>query len=142
MTEPVAAAPDINAAQQPLLRGKTSARNNVSWFVGPQRPFLRYRIEGGAQISADTRVRSQRVAYDAYGNATMAGYEQASKLINELDAVLMPPERIVHGFRGWAGPVFIHNVEREIGPSWLPEPETGEARFFAVYLFHFTVPRN
>jgi hypothetical protein len=55
----------------------------------------------------------------------------------EVEEVLIPPASPVHGFSGWAGDVYVSNVEHDFGPSWVPDPNTGEARYVVGYLLTY-----
>lgn len=140
MAEQVATLPDVHRGVRLLVAGKTVAEDRVETaFVRmPQSPYTRFQREGGPRPSVDRRIDRARIVFFCYGRNRGEAYRSAM----QLRSVFFPPERVVHGYRGWCDPVspggpgdcWIDNVEPDTGPDWSPDSDTGEARYRIGFL--------
>ena len=138
-------AKDLHAAIPLIFAGKTGAKGRIATDLPPRErafgwpdayyPRIRFRFDGtGGEASEDNRVKAQRVVFEFYGPEKNGG-PTAYGLYLEVEDVLRPPERVVHGLKGKFGEVYVSDVRLVSGPTWSPDGDTGEARYIASYRF-------
>ncbi len=102
-----------------------------------RRPYLRIRRSGGVREATDNRVKRARVVVESWGRPGARGEAEASTAMLAAEDVLLPPSRVVHGYRGVQAGVYISNVVLESSWTWEPDPDTEEARYVATFLFDY-----
>lgn len=151
---------DALALTRAILLNKTSAGTRVStdlpafrqlpdgsWVLKefptlPAFPYVTFERTGGGRSRNDLRRGEPRMQVNAWAaspgitNPASTVRAQAYKLALEIEAVFLP--NIVKGFHGevmvGGVSVYVWDVVQEVGPTWLPDPDTGLARFFAYYV--------
>lgn len=128
--------PDVLTAFQTLMANKTSAAGRVYRENWPQNwayPALLYFREGGVPHPSNT-VDAARIGLYAWGR----NEREAHTLALEARDVLLPPAQGVQGYFGAVGEVYFSGVTALTGPSWIPDPTTGDARYLMSFLMHYS----
>ncbi len=129
--------PDIVVAVRAGTLGKTVAGQNVGSRIGSGRPYLLLQRDGGPRRFTDNRIDTARIVFYGFGGRGGAGEKLAYDLMMQVRDVWIPPERIVHGFRGLIGSAYISNVEPDTGPSYAPDFRTNDEAYRMSLLFTY-----
>lgn len=131
---------DSLALVRAMLKDHTSAGSRVSNDLpaNPIFPYITFERVGGGRSTEDIRRVEPRMQVNAWANTRGAAYS----LAGEIEAVFLPTTNIVKGFNGevmvGSTSVYVWDVVQEVGPTWLPDPDTGLPRYFAYYVLkHF-----
>lgn len=131
---------DSLALVRAMLKDMTSAGSRVSQDLpkSPVFPYITFERTGGGRSNNDKRRVEPRMQVNAWAQTRAAAYS----LAGEIEQVFLPTTNIVKGFGGEvmvAGtPVYVWDVVQEVGPTWLPDPDTQLPRYFAYYVLkHF-----
>ena len=123
-----------------MLKDRTSAGSRVSNDLpkGAVFPYVTFERTGGGRSEEDVRRVEPRMQVNAWGKTRAEAYS----LSGEIEAVFLPITNVVKGFHGevvvGSTSVYVWDVVQEVGPTWLPDPDTGLPRYFTYYVLkHF-----
>lgn len=127
--------PDVLAATRTLLLDRTRANANVSTEPprGGVAHYLQIRRVGGPIGPAHNESDTARIHIDCEGPTEAEAY----LLALEVRDVFMPPAQVVGTFVGAVGDTFFSGGELETGPSRMPDPPGGGARYLIGFLVHY-----
>lgn len=131
---------DSLALVRAMLLNQTSAGSRVSNDMpkSPVMPYITFERTGGGRSENDRRRVEPRMQVNAWASTRIAAYA----LVGEIEDVFLPPSIIAKGFNGevmvGSTSVYVWDVVQEVGPTWLPDPDTGLPRYFMyVIIKHF-----
>jgi hypothetical protein len=126
-----------------LLRNQTTAGERVAVSLpgSPVFPAITFDLAGGTNNALSVQLAEPRVRVSTWGPNTLAGDAMAFELALAVENVLKPPTSPVMGFHDDVEvdgvPVYVHNVEVEVRPTFLDDP-SGYARYDTLYrIYHY-----
>lgn len=127
--------PNVLEAIRVLFQTRTIAGTRVERSLpkDPVFPFLTFQREPGIPHASNDS-EGARITMYAWGRTNGEAYHLAM----QVRAVLLPESYGAQSFYGRVGDVYFSGVEGFSGPSWIPEPSTGQPRYMMTWIQHYS----